>query len=136
MDPLDSEKTRLPDEDGPAASLRPGETLGQYRIVRLLGRGGMGEVYEAEHQVLRKRYALKILSPEIIQRPEARARFEREAMVMAQLKHDRIVLVDEYGVTGGHTWLRMELMEGTEVDGQRCVSLVKSQAVIGLTADG
>ena len=44
-----------------SASLSPGSVLGQYRIVRLLGRGGMGEVYEAENTVNRKRYALKVL---------------------------------------------------------------------------
>ena len=106
------------------SSLPPGSTLGQYRILRLLGRGGMGEVYEAEHTTLGLRYALKLLPADFASRPGALERFRQEARVMAQLQHPNIIKVDEFGATGGRYWLRMELAGGisnqrSEVGGQK-----------------
>jgi len=95
-------------------SLNPESGFGQYRIIRLLGRGGMGEVYEAEHRVLERRYALKLLPDDFASRLEAVRRFEREAKVMANLEHPHIVRVDEFGQTDGRYWLRMELVKGIE----------------------
>jgi hypothetical protein len=86
--------------------------FGQYRIVRLLGRGGMGAVYEAEHTTLDRRYALKLLPEDFASRPEAVARFRREARVMANLEQAHIVRVDDFGETDGRYWLRMELVKG------------------------
>ena len=91
-----------------------GKTFGQYRMVRLLGRGGMGEVYEAEHRVLQRRYALKLLPEDFATRVEAVRRFEREAAVMGNLDHAHIVRVDDFGETEGRYWLRMELVHGVE----------------------
>ena len=73
------------ESSGSAAAFNLGAVLGQYRIVRLLGRGGMGEVYEVEHTVLRRRYALKLLPPAFADAPGALERFQREARVMATL---------------------------------------------------
>jgi serine/threonine protein kinase len=95
-------------------NLEPGSHFGQYRIVRLLGRGGMGEVYEVEHRVLERKYALKLLPEDFAGRGEAVRRFEREAKVMANLEHPHIVRVDEFGETDGRYWLRMELVKGVE----------------------
>ena len=53
---------------------------GRYRIERVVGEGGMGAVYQAEHVLMRKRFALKVLHPEMGRLPEVVARFEREAM--------------------------------------------------------
>ena len=89
-----------------------GLTFGQYRLVRLLGRGGMGEVYEAEHRVLQRKYALKLLPADFAERNEAVRRFEREARVMANLEHPNLVRVDDSGQTDGRYWLRMELVKG------------------------
>ncbi len=112
-----------------------GKTFGQYRIMRLLGRGGMGEVYEAEHRVLQRRYALKLLPEDFAGRSEAVARFRQEAKVMANLEHPHIVRVDEFGETDGRYWLRMELVHGVEhstfniqhstsnVEQPRCITL-------------
>ena len=97
------------------SSLLPETRFGQYRIVRLLGRGGMGEVYEAEHTTLERRYALKLLPPDFAARPEAIVRFRREARVMANLNHPHIVNVDEFGETDGRYWLRMELVHGVVI---------------------
>ena len=91
-----------------------GKTFGQYRVVRLLGRGGMGEVYEVEHTTLGRTYALKLLPEEFASQPDSLARFRREARVMAKLEHPHIVRVDDFGETAGRYWLRMELVKGVE----------------------
>lgn len=114
---MDEDQTRLPENSGGAeAGLQPGQAFGQYKVIRLLGRGGMGEVYEVEHPVLRKRYALKLVNREIMARPDAVQRFQREAQVMASFQHPNIVAVDDFGETEGRTWLRMELVGGGAAD--------------------
>jgi serine/threonine protein kinase/formylglycine-generating enzyme required for sulfatase activity len=108
--------TRIEPGQGASASLVTCAVLGQYRIIRLLGRGGMGEVYEVEHTTLGRRYALKLLPQDFADRPGALERFRREARVMANLEHANIVRVDDFGETGGRYWLRMELAEGVELE--------------------
>ena len=109
-------------EDG----LTPGDVLGQYRIVRSLGRGGMGEAYEAEHQVLRRRYALKLLHRGVEGQGVSLERFQLEAQVMANLEHPNIIRVDDFGETAGRFWLRMELAEGLQAETTDCqpISLI------------
>jgi len=102
MNPLDA--------DGYA--LMPDEVLGQYRVVRVLGKGGMGQVYEVKHTTLGRRYALKLLSEEFLRSSNALEHFRCEAKVMANLEHPNIVRVDEFGETAGRHWLRMELADG------------------------
>ena len=104
-------------------TLQPDSEFGQYRIVRLLGRGGMGEVYEVEHDLTGKRHALKLLSQEVMDQPGSLNRFQKEAKVMARMEHAGIVRVDLAGEDEGRHWLRMELMKGREVAGQRVVTL-------------
>ena len=94
--------------------LKDGSEFGQYRVLRLLGQGGMGEVYEVEHKVLGTRHALKRLSDEVLDLEEVLDFFKNEGRVMAQLKHQGIVSVDEFGETNGSYWLRMELIEGCQ----------------------
>ena len=72
----------------------------------------MGEVYEVQHEVLGKNYALKLLPLDFASRPGAMDRFKREARVMGNLDHSNIVSVDEFGQDDGRYWLRMELVEG------------------------
>ena len=102
---------------GPPAG--PGEVgrLGPFRVLRVLGRGGMGVVWEAEDGRLRRRVALKVMRPELAARPEARARFLREARAMAALEHDHVVpilQVDEVAIPGKGTvpFLTMPLLRG------------------------
>jgi serine/threonine-protein kinase len=78
-----------------------GKNFGPYNVIRQLGRGGMGEVYEVEHRVLRKRYALKLLREDFSQKSESVRRFELEAEVMAKLEHPHIVRVDGFGISPG-----------------------------------
>jgi TonB family protein len=89
-----------------------GQTFDKYCLVRLLGRGGMGEVYEAEHRDLGRKFALKLLPADFAGRNEAVRRFKREARVMANLEHANLVRVDEFGEDKGRYWLRMELVKG------------------------
>lgn len=90
-----------------------------YRIVRLIGAGGMGLVYEAEHEVLQRRVALKLMQPGAVS-SEAIARFESEARALARLKHPGIAQVFDTGIyrPGGDDssivpYLSMELVEGS-----------------------
>jgi serine/threonine protein kinase len=86
--------------------------IGQYRTVRLIGRGGMGQVYEVEHTGLEKRFALKLLPGHLARRPGALERFQREARIMARLEHDHILRVDDFGDDDGRYYLRMPLARG------------------------
>ncbi|MBC8218678.1 MAG: serine/threonine protein kinase [Planctomycetes bacterium] len=94
--------------------LQPGSFFGRYKVHRFLGRGGMGEVYEVEHELDGAHYAMKVLSSEIPQTPENIRRFEREAKVMARLQHPNVVSVDYFDETNGKYWFRMELARGIE----------------------
>ena len=75
--------------------LEPGSKFGKHLVVRKLGQGGMGEVYEVEHELTGKRHALKLLNKEVTASSGALSRFNREAKVMARLQHPGIVKVDD-----------------------------------------
>ncbi len=130
---MDEDITRLPEADTrqPDSLLTAGSYFGPYRVIRLLGRGGMGEVYEAEHRDLHTRHALKLINPEIVDRPDAKERFKREARVMARLRHPDIVHVDDFGELDGRIWLRMDLIEGWTDAGQTFHSLGELMRVKG-----
>jgi serine/threonine-protein kinase len=87
----------------------PPAEVGRYRILREIGRGAMGAVYEAEDTQLNRRVALKILRT---LGAEFRARFEREARAMAQVAHANVVTVYDAGEAGGHPYIAMELVRG------------------------
>jgi serine/threonine-protein kinase len=87
-----------------------------YRVVRRVGAGGMGEIYEATHLRLAGRYALKLMRPEIASNPDALARFEREARVTSALRHPNIVqVVDFSALPGGAPYMVMEFLDGLEL---------------------
>ena len=112
-------------------TLQPNATFGKHRIVCLLGRGGMGEVYEVEHELTGKRHAIKLLSPDVMEQAGALERFRKEARVMARLEHAGIVRVDDSGEDEGRHWLRMELMNGRETNGRHVVTLEEYVAAQG-----
>ena len=90
----------------------------RYRIVRLLGEGGMGAVYLAEHVGLGKQVAVKVLHAEFTNRDDAIARFRREAQVAAALRHKNIIEVFDVGVSArGEPYLVMEYLEGESLRG-------------------
>ena len=91
-----------------------GTTIGgRYRIERLLGEGGMGAVYQAEHTLMHKRVAVKVLHPEMSQMPEVVARFEREAMAAAHIEHPNVATATDFGkLDDGSFFLVLEFVEG------------------------
>ncbi len=109
--------TELQENEPPAVPSRVGQILAdRYRIARLLGAGGMGEVYEAEHVYLNKRVALKLLRPEITGNKEAVERFQREARSTSEIGHENIVTVDDFGkLPDGSFYCTMEFLEGEEL---------------------
>ena len=89
-----------------------GQTLGHYRIVREIGAGGMGVVYQAEDTTLGRQVALKILPPELAKDDDRRLRFAREARAVAALNHPNIVTVHSVEESGGIHFITMELVKG------------------------
>ena len=89
-----------------------GQTLGHYRIVREIGAGGMGVVYQAEDTTLERQVALKILPLELAADDERRLRFAREARAIAALNHPNIVTVHSVEEAGGIHFITMELVKG------------------------
>src|SRR5690606_10891336 len=94
--------------------MREGEVFAGYTIDRQLGRGGMGEVYLARHPRLPRRIALKLLNEELFSDKELRARFEREADLVAQLDHPNIVTVYDRGADDGRLWISMHYVDGVD----------------------
>ncbi|OJY29100.1 MAG: hypothetical protein BGO98_42665 [Myxococcales bacterium 68-20] len=85
---------------------------GKYRIADLIGRGGMGAVYRATHMELDEPVAIKFLHPVFASTPELRARFRREAVALARLRHRCIVSLLDFGEHAGEPFMVMELMSG------------------------
>jgi serine/threonine protein kinase len=103
--------SRLGEEAGPLP-----ERIGSYTIIRRLGEGGMGVVYEAEQQRPRRTVAIKVLRRAILT-PGLRRRFEREAEVLGQLRHPGIAGVVEGGTDAdGTPFIAMERIEGIPLD--------------------
>jgi serine/threonine protein kinase len=114
----------------PAMSLSAGEMFASYRIVRLLGSGGMGEVYLAEHPRLPRRDALKVLPAEFSADSEYRQRFVREADLAANLWHPHIVSVHDRGEHNGQLWISMNYVDGVDA-----AHLLSERAPEGLPTD-
>jgi serine/threonine-protein kinase len=99
--------------------MNPPTQLGRYRIVRVLGRGAMGEVYEGLDPRLDRSVAIKVISTACDAEPELRAaysaRFIREAQAVARLNHPHIVTLYDFGEEGGVAYMVMELVRGEEL---------------------
>src|SRR5262245_12171994 len=90
---------------------------GRYRITRKLGEGGMGEVYAAEHVHIEKKFAIKLLRPEIVSNAEAVTRFRQEARSSSSIGHRNIIQIDDFGVLpDGRVYMCMELLNGAALN--------------------
>src|SRR6516165_11924429 len=99
-----------------AASLVGRVLSERYRIESVLGEGGMGAVYLAQHVLMRKRLAVKVLHPEMTRMPEMVARFEREAMAAAHIEHPNVAAATDFGkLEDGSFFLVLEYVEGTSL---------------------
>ncbi|MDT5114943.1 MAG: serine/threonine kinase PknH, partial [Mycobacterium sp.] len=95
---------------------RAGSMFGPYHLKRLLGRGGMGEVYEAEHTVKEWTVAVKVMTAEFSRDPVFRERMRREARTAGRLQEPHVVPIHDYGEIDGQMFMEMHLIEGTDLD--------------------
>ncbi len=87
----------------------------RYRVLALVGRGGMGTVYRAEHRLMHRPVAIKLVNPQLIRRPQAVERFRREVRAAAKLSHPNIVTAYDAEQAGGAHFLVMEFVEGIDL---------------------
>src|SRR5258705_11854359 len=95
------------DHTGPGAVV-----AGKYRLIRQLGKGGMGSVWYAEHLTLESPVAVKLIDPEIATNPEALSRFLREAKAAASLRSPHVVQILDHGVDGDMPYIAIEILAG------------------------
>src|SRR5262245_6387958 len=100
------------EESAPPADAQPAETLGDFRLVRKLGEGGMGVVYLAEQRSLRRPVALKLIRPGHLHFEGTRERFRREIEAVARLQHPGIVPIYVVGEENGAPYFAMERVTG------------------------
>src|SRR4051794_34570523 len=86
--------------------------LNRYRLESLLGRGGMGSVWRAEHTQLKSPVAVKLLDPAIANNEQVLGRFLREAQAAASLRSPHVVQIFDYGVEDGTAFIAMEMLHG------------------------
>src|SRR5579863_3000578 len=94
-----------------------GLVAGKYEVLRLIGRGGMGSVWEGRHQSLGTRVAIKFIDPEYAESEEACARFVTEARAAATIQSKHAIQIFDHGVTeDGRAYMVMELLVGEPLD--------------------
>jgi eukaryotic-like serine/threonine-protein kinase len=94
---------------------QPPEIIAGYRRLRVLGAGGMAQVFEAEHTTLGRRVALKLLKPAVADSADFSLRFIRESHAMAQVKHDNVVAIYDAGEADGFMYMALELVTGSDL---------------------
>ncbi|MBI4602627.1 MAG: serine/threonine protein kinase, partial [Planctomycetes bacterium] len=107
-------RDRSPPAQGPAGD-EPGCRVGDFELLRRIGKGGMGEVYLARQRSLGREVALKLLPPELAKSGAALDRFRREAKAAAAVQHASIVGIHEAGIADGQPYIAMQLVRGLSV---------------------
>jgi serine/threonine-protein kinase len=88
----------------------------RYKVLRKLGEGGMGSVYLAEHVVIEKKFALKVLAPELARRPDLVARFLQEARSASRIGHENVIDISDFGQSpDGLVFIAMEFLDGKDL---------------------
>jgi streptogramin lyase len=95
--------------------LAPGTVFAGYRIVGMIGRGGMGVVYRATQLALDRPVALKLVAPELAEDSEFRERFKRESRLAASIDHPNVITIHEAGEAAGQLYISMRFVEGTDL---------------------
>jgi serine/threonine protein kinase/putative intracellular protease/amidase len=112
-DPPAGAPATVGDDDGIPAPLRDHP---RYEVIRELGAGGMGVVYKAEHRIMGRPVALKVMAPHLTAKPGAVERFRKEVRAAAQINHPNIVTAHDADEAGGLHFLVMEFVEGVSLD--------------------
>lgn len=136
MNPNDETKDLVKKPD-PASEMpafappkKPGELgiLGKYRILKELGRGGMGGIYLGYDERLKRRVAIKVMLPKFAENPAAKERFNREALAAAQIRHENIVVIYDCDEWNGIPYIAMEYLVGALLD-----DFLKKSPVTGIS---
>src|SRR5262245_6421107 len=97
----------------PIEELGPDKVVGSYRLLRDIGRGGMGTVFEARHVVLPRRAAIKVMHPELRKHPGMATRVVQEATILVDIHHPGVTRVFDCNLLSDHRpWIAMEYVEG------------------------
>jgi serine/threonine protein kinase len=92
------------------------DTIGKYKLVRVIGEGGMGRVYEAIDPVIGRRVAIKTISLNVVTDAETRSRFFREAQAAGRLSHPNLITIHDIGDSEGTPYIVMEFLEGMDLN--------------------
>jgi serine/threonine-protein kinase len=112
-----------------------GKTLGKYRLIEQLGRGGFASVYKAYHARLDRYVAVKVLHPHLVEGEDFLSRFEREARAVATLRHPNIVIVHDFDVESNIYYMIMEFIDGLSMK-EKLVELNTSKMFLPLSDVG
>jgi serine/threonine-protein kinase len=110
-----------------------GTTIGQYKLIERIGKGGMAAVYRAQQPSVAREVAIKIISPDLADNNEFATRFEREARIIAGLQHPNILAVHDFGRQGNLTYLVMRLVTGGSLEQEMKAGPMGPDRVIAVT---
>lgn len=116
MDPLPEKTVFVPRPAAKSDLFQTGDVVGQYRVEKVLGAGGMGVVYLAKHTALKKDFALKVLPALLAQDHSFVSRFKKEGVMVGKLKHAHIVNVTDFGECQGKLYLVLEYVDGGSLE--------------------
>jgi serine/threonine protein kinase len=115
-----------------ALATPPADVPTHYRLMRQLGAGAMGTVWEAEHSGLGRRVALKLVRPDVASDPQYRARMLREARAIALVRHPNVVSCYESGELGDGVFLALELIAGVDERAWRAAATRSTAEILGV----